>query len=191
MNAMSGSFDEGSTNDDLEDRLDTSKIRQKRLQHIFDTFVWLLRGFGTIPRYGLATTASVKRRDSSFFKAVFLLVATTSALIFFSAELSYMYINAIAGLKHATIIQIHFISRSQFAVVTAVGMLTIAMRSGRLPAVITAIVQADSWSDESDWRLVKNFMRYKGLQLVYLTGLFVAAVTVKIKAVMGMQVLYT
>ena len=163
-----------------------TKGRQKILQDILNKFLRVFNCFGTLPHH----PAGIKNR--SFVLSVVKLLAFILGVTLFTVQLIHLHIKAMSETNYnvQAIVQIHFISHVQLGLLTIFGMVTIFMRSKKLTAIISSVVYAVSWNNESDWRVVRIVMRSIWMQLAYLAVSFFTALSMKIHAVRGQQDLF-
>ncbi|OQV12931.1 hypothetical protein BV898_12852 [Hypsibius exemplaris] len=140
--------------------VDINDSRQTDLCRTYRRFLWLMRGFGAVPQKD-DTVRQQKFRSrccysSRLFAAIFM-------VLLFNAQLTYMYVKATTNLHTKTILQIHFLSRSQFAITMALGILIFAFRSRKLPTVIAGVVKTCSWSNDLDWNTLRWIVRFSWL----------------------------
>ncbi|OWA53156.1 hypothetical protein BV898_17590 [Hypsibius exemplaris] len=126
---------------------DTIKRRRKYLSRSLRKFLWLFRGFGIIRPYGQQRNIKAARVFS-----IFRLITAVSIILFFAAQLTYMYVTAAKNLPTVTVLKLHFLSRLQTTVITALGMVILATRTRDLSAVVSDLVRACVWTNDTDFR---------------------------------------
>jgi hypothetical protein len=157
-------------------------FRRKNLQATFDRLLWTLRGFGALfPGRGTRKNKpAVVYAHLKFFLIICL-------LLFYAAEISFLFFQAIANLERKTNLEIHFISNFQFALLTAFGIMTFYMRSEKLHTLIYAVVRTGSWIGGADWFLVKFFRMITWSFLIYFGGSFIGILAWKSVAISSLS----
>ncbi|OQV12135.1 hypothetical protein BV898_13614 [Hypsibius exemplaris] len=114
--------------------------RDVHLSRSYERFICLMRGFGFVPPNGHCP----RNFTSRFFSHLRLFIVLTLILLF-NAQLTYRYLQASAKHPTTTIVKLHFLSRLQFQMSLALGMVIFSRRSRKVPAVLSAIVRACEW----------------------------------------------
>ncbi|OWA53149.1 hypothetical protein BV898_17583 [Hypsibius exemplaris] len=129
---------------------------EQRRAYIRRAFGRLLRVMGA---FGVtSSTGGTQQSKCSGICRTVRLTAAVCLVMLFLAQFTHLFLRAIATVGTATALKLHFFSRSQTTLTTALGLIILSRRSRKLPSVLSSIASACTWSSDSEFRPLRRFI---------------------------------
>ncbi|OWA53150.1 hypothetical protein BV898_17584 [Hypsibius exemplaris] len=140
---------------------------EQRRAYIRRAFGKLLRVMGA---FGVtSSTGGTQQSKCSEICRTVRLIAAVCLVMLFLAQFTHLFLRAIATVGTATALKLHFLSRSQSTLTTALGLIILSRRSRKLPSVLSSIASACTWSSDSEFRPLRRFITFS---MAYLACLY-------------------